>query len=134
MERQVVRYSEAFKRQVVLELERGEFSCVESVKRHYGIAGATTVKKWVRRFGKGHLLKKVVRVETPDEKREVERLREENQRLKLALADTRMEQLLDQAYLEVWCEDAGLDVAEVKKKLDAELSRRRAAGGQGGKA
>lgn len=125
MEKKVVRYSEAFKRKVVSQLESGEFSSITRVSRHYRIRGKMTVRGWVQRYGKNHLLAKVVRVETPDEKLEIERLREENRKLKEALADTRLEQLLDQSYLKVWCEQAGQDVEEVKKKLDVQLSRKR---------
>lgn len=131
MERKVVRYSEAFKLRVVSALESGELGSLEEARRVHGIGGQQTVKKWVRRYGRNHLLAKVVRVETPDERREIERLRAENRKLKEALADTRMEQLLDRAYLEVWCEDRGLDLEAEKKRLAAELSRRR--GTEGGK-
>lgn len=125
MDMRLLRYSEAFKRKVVSQLESGEFDSITKISRHYGIRGTRTVHGWVRRYGKNHLLPKVVRVVSPDEKLEIERLREENRRLKEALADTRLEQLLDQSYLKVWCDQAGQDVEEVKKKLDVQLSRRR---------
>ena len=58
----VVRYSEAFKLQVVDELERGRFGSPFEAARAYGIRGDHTVRHWVTQYGKGHLLKKVIRV------------------------------------------------------------------------
>lgn len=127
-ERMVLRYSEAFKRQVVEELETGIVSSIEQARHRYGIGGSMTVTKWVRRFGKNHLLAKVVRVETPDEKREIERLRKQVRELEHALAQTRMKELIAEAQLEIVCQDYGLDVEAQKKKAAAELSRRQSSG------
>ena len=120
--RVVVRYSEAFRRRVVEALETGECASVSAAQRRYGIGGAMTIGKWVRRLGKNHLLAKVVRVETIDEQREVERLRAQVRALEHALAQTRMQQLVAEAQLEVVCREQGLDVAAQKKKTDARLS------------
>ncbi len=64
-----LRYSAAFKRQVVGEVESGRFDSVWAASRHYGIKGTTTVRGWARQMGKGHLLAKVVRVEQVGEAR-----------------------------------------------------------------
>ena len=42
------RYSEAFKMQVISDLESGKFGSVTEARRHYGIAGTTTVNGWLR--------------------------------------------------------------------------------------
>ncbi|MDO9551468.1 transposase [Rhodonellum sp.] len=80
------RYSIGFKRQVVEEYESG--SSVTHLQKKYGIGGADTVQKWVRLFGKDHLLNKIVRIETMDEKDRLKHLEEENRKLKSALADS----------------------------------------------
>ena len=124
--RVVVRYSEAFKRKVIGELESGMLGSVTEAQRRYGISGSQTVRKWVMRLGGNHLLGKVVRVEIPDEKQEVETLRRQVRDLEHALAHTRMKELLAQAQFEVLCERQGIaDVEGEKKKAAAELSRRR---------
>ncbi|WP_373494398.1 transposase [Aquiflexum sp.] len=82
----VNRYSIGFKRQVVEEYESG--SSISYLQKKYGIGGATTVQKWVRHFGKDHLLNKIVRVETMDEKNRLKQLEQENKKLKEALADS----------------------------------------------
>jgi transposase-like protein len=80
------RYSISFKKHVVEELESGgSFSFLQ---KKYDIGGAETIQKWVKLFGKNHLLNKRVRIETMDEKSRLKELEEENRRLKMALADS----------------------------------------------
>jgi transposase-like protein len=80
------RYSISFKKHVVEELETGgSFSFLQ---KKYDIRGAETIQKWVKLFGKNHLLNKRVRIETMDEKSRLKELEEENKRLKMALADS----------------------------------------------
>jgi transposase-like protein len=80
------RYSISFKKHVVEELESGgSFSFLQ---KKYDIRGAETIQKWVKLFGKNHLLNKRVRIETMDEKSRLKELEEENRRLKMALADS----------------------------------------------
>jgi transposase len=123
MGRTVVRYSEAFKLQVVSELESGKLSSIEEARNRYGITGTLTVKGWLRRFGRSDLMPRVVRVERPDERSELERLRKEVRRLEHALAQTRMKELLNEAYFEIMCEQSGVsDVEAIKKKAQLRLS------------
>lgn len=84
--REFNRYSISFKKQVVEELEKG--SSYSYLQKKYDIRGAETIQRWVRSFGRDHLLNKRVRIETMDEKRILKELEEENRRLKLALADS----------------------------------------------
>ena len=80
------RYSISFKKHVVEELESGgSFSFLQ---KKYDIRGAETIQKWVKLFGKNHLLNKRIRIETMDEKSRLKELEEENRRLKMALADS----------------------------------------------
>ena len=122
----VTRYSETFKRKVVEELESGKLATVSEARRRYGIGGALTIQGWIKRLGRNHLLGKVVRVETLEEGRDIERLRRQVRDLEHALAQTRMKELLAEAQFEVLCERQGIaDVEGEKKKAAAELSRRR---------
>lgn len=84
--REFNRYSISFKKQVVEELEKG--SSYSYLQKKYDIRGAETIQRWVRSFGRDHLLNKSVRIETMDEKRRLKELEDENKRLKLALADS----------------------------------------------
>ena len=112
-----IRYSEAFKLQVVRELEQGRFGSVGAAGRAYGVNGSETVANWVRRYGKDHLLRKVVRVVKADEEFEVKALRKRVRELERALADAHLDLKLEAAYVKLACEAAGVkDVVEFKKK------------------
>ena len=113
--RSVMRYSEAFKLQVIRGLESGEFRSPFEAGRAYGV-GPGTVAYWVRRYGKNHLLGKVVRVMKADEQAEVQALRRRVRELEKALADAHLDARLDEAYLQLACEAAGIDDVDGFKK------------------
>jgi transposase len=114
--RQTLRYTECFKRQVVDEIETGRFESAGEARCHYGIGGSATVMRWIRRYGKNHLIPKVIIVQTPDERREIERLRKEVKKLEQALGRSHVEGLLDKEFLKLACQDMGMDVESFKKK------------------
>ena len=112
-----IRYSEAFKLQVLRELETGKFASRSAAERAYGIRGKATIAKWIRKYGLTHLQNKVVRVQVPKEVDEVKQLRREVRKLKEALADVQLDKMLGDAYLEIACRAAGIeDVEGFKKK------------------
>src|ERR1051325_10681676 len=113
--KQTIRYSEAFKMQVVREMEREALNA-NQVRGKYGIRGGGTVEQWARKYGNG-ILGKVIRVETPNEIDELKALRERVKRLESLLADTNLELALERQYTRLACQRAGIeDVAEFKKK------------------
>jgi len=115
--RSAIRYSEAFKLQVLRELEEGKFETRSAAYRAYGVRGQGTIERWAIKYGKDHLVGKVVRVETPKEVSEVKALRNRVRELEKALADAHLRQRFDEAYLRVACRTAGIeDVEEFKKK------------------
>jgi transposase-like protein len=124
-ERIVRRYSAAFKQQVVADLESGRFSSIEAAREHYGIGGASTIPRWLRRYGKNHLCGKVVRVERPDERDQLRELRQQVKDLERALGQTQAENVLNASYLELACAELGMDVEAFKKKSDGRPSTRR---------
>jgi transposase-like protein len=112
-----IRYSEAFKLQVLRELEEGHFATRAAAYRAYGIRGQGTIESWAVKYGKNHLVGKVVRVETPKEVSELKTLRKRVKDLEKALADERLGHMFDEAYLRIACRTAGIeDVDEFKKK------------------
>lgn len=112
-----VRYSEAFKRQVLRELDEGKFATVRAAAHAYGVRGGSTIQDWMRRYGRTDLLQKVIRVETPKEVSEVKQLRQRVRDLEKALADAHLDAKLSDEYLRLACEEAGIeDVAAFKKK------------------
>lgn len=117
-----MRYSESFKSQVVREVELG--GSPTAIRRKYGIGGGSTIQNWIRRMGKLEALSKVVRVETPNEKSRIKELERQIRELKESLADTQVRYLISESQLEILCEQQGLDVDELKKKLLAKRSKK----------
>jgi transposase-like protein len=114
-----IRYSEAFKQQVLRELSEGKFASVQAAARAYGIRGGSTIQKWMRRYGRTDLLRKVLRMETPQEISEVQQLRQRVRSLEKALADAHVDLKLADAYVQIACQTAGIaDVDGFKKKHD----------------
>jgi transposase-like protein len=123
--KKVIRYSEAFKQQVVSELEDGRYGSPYAASQAYGIRGTTTIQRWVREYGKSHLLSKVVRVEKQGEPGEIKRLKERVRQLETTLADAHMDWALEKSFFEILCERTDTDVEAFKKKHGGTGSTRR---------
>jgi len=121
-----IRYSEAFKRQVVDEIARGKFSSVCEARDAYGIGGMRTVATWVKKYGREDLLSKRIRIETMDEIDHLKEARKRIRELEAALADAHIDQCLEHAFLEIACERIGTDLNDFKKKNALTLSDVRA--------
>lgn len=106
-QRKTIRYSISFKQMVVKEVEEG--SSMEFVRKKYDIGGGSTIQKWIMAFGKHHLLNKIIRVETMDEKDRLKQLEEDNKKLKMALAD---------AYMAKDCLEGVIKMADEEYKTD----------------
>lgn len=118
--RAAVRYSEAFKMQLVRELEAGGINFGQMMRK-YGIRGDGTLQRWVGQYGNGSL-GKIIRVEKPQEINELKQLKERVRRLEAALADANLDLALERQYTRLACERAGIqDVAEFKKKAAGPL-------------
>ena len=85
-----IRYSEAFKQKVINEIEEGKHSIGEA-RKIYDIKGYGTIYEWIKKYGKNHLIGKVVRIEMKSEKDRLKELEKENKRLKEAMSDMYME-------------------------------------------
>ena len=115
---EIVRYSDCFKRAVIEEIEKKGLS-IEACRRKYSIGGATTIQKWLKKYGKNHLLNKIVRVGTIDE---IQALRKELKAIKEAFAEMAIENKVYETYFQVLGEETGAS-EKIKKKLDQELSK-----------
>src|SRR5262245_53068554 len=111
----VVRYSRAFKMQLVREAEE-EGNYPWRVSRKYRISAASMMR-WVRELGSGKH-GKVIRVEKAGEADEVRRLRLELRKVKEALADAHVALAVEKAYVEVACEQMGQRLEDWRKKQD----------------
>lgn len=114
-----IRYSISFRRQVVKEIEEEGLSLSQAARR-YGIKGGSTIQRWLKTFGKNHLLNKIVRVEMKGEKDRVRELEAEIKKLKIALADATLEKRTLETLLAVVNEHYQTDV---KKNLGQQSSK-----------
>jgi transposase-like protein len=121
--RPAIRYSEAFKMQIVRELERGWIN-IDQIRRKYGIGGCYTIRRWVSKYGNGSI-GRVIRVEKPEEINEKQELKRRVRALEKALADANIDLALERAYTELACERAGVEVQEFKKKAIGKLRIKR---------
>jgi transposase len=122
MSGRVVRYSEAFKLQVVAELESGVFEDIASARERYDIRGGSTVQGWLKKYGRDHLRQRIIRVESPKDRDQMKGLKKRIRDLEKALADTQVNAVLSEAYYHIVCEEHGIkDPDGFKKKLDTRL-------------
>jgi transposase len=112
MARDKILYSSAFKRKVVSEIERGKHSIL-SAQRMYDITGKGTIENWIRKLGKNHLIGKVVRVESADERSKLKQLEDAKRKLESALANEHLRVLAVESMIEL--ASRSLDV-DIKKK------------------
>ena len=94
------RYSLAFRKKVVDEIEGGKITLVDAQKL-YNIRGGQTIQKWIKSLGKNHLLNKVVRIEMRDEKDRVKELEKEKRALESALAKAQVKVVFLESLIDV---------------------------------
>lgn len=121
MSKKIIRYSDCFKQSVVSEIEKNGLT-IQQARDRFGIKGTSTIQLWLKKYGRNHLLNKIVRVETKDDINEVKRLREELQRVKLAYAELAIDHKLSEKVIEKADELTGLDL---KKKYEQSLLQKR---------
>jgi len=117
-QREFVRYSISFKQKVVKEVESG--LGIEEARRRYGIKGSHTIQQWLKKFGKNHLLNKIVRIEMRGEKDRIKELESEVKKLKIALADATLAKGALETLIEIVNEHYHTDV---KKNLGQQPSK-----------
>ena len=110
MSKTIKRYSEAFKRQVVREYEDG--ASITALRRKYGIQGAHTIQRWIRKYGQDGLRHRLMRIQTPEEADQVSQLQQEIARLQEALAQTLLEKIALEKTLALYQETFGTDLAK----------------------
>ena len=95
-------FTEAFKRHVVQEVERGKITKSEA-GRKYGILGHSTILKWCRRYGIISQIHtgKVKRVVMTEQDRELHFLRNENKALKGELEEARFKNVVMETLVDV---------------------------------
>jgi transposase-like protein len=70
-----LRYSEAFKLQIVKELKSGELSCINAARLKYGVGGFRTIRGWLNQYGRNGLIPKTAKIEMPEENSKIKKLK-----------------------------------------------------------
>ena len=131
--RDSIRYSEAFKLQVISEIESGKFACIEHARLAYGIGGMNTIRKWLEKYARRDLLGRIIRVERPEERDQIKALKARIRDLERAVADSKVQEVLASAYFEIVCEQFGVsDTEGLKKSIAEKLSAGESRSGKGG--
>lgn len=106
------RYSQAFKQQLISDIESGRIT-ISQARKKYDIKGSYTIQKWMKSAGKHHLLNKVVRIQMPGEIERIKQLEQEKQKLESALA---------RAHLKIDALQSVIELAEEDYKVDLKKS------------
>lgn len=108
----LIRYSEAFRQQVVREYEGG--ASAESLRQKYGIKGRSTITTWLKKYGREGSRYQLMVIQKPEEQHRIKQLEKRVQELESALAQMMLDKLMLESLVEVIEAEAG---GEVKKNI-----------------
>lgn len=117
MGRIVKRYSIAFKRSILAEVESGQYTVLEAARIHGIPFGSIYV--WKKCYGTESSQARIVRIEMPNERNGLKELEKKNKELEKALAHAHLKIMTLETTLEVLEEKTG---QTVKKKTDTPSS------------
>jgi transposase len=116
----IKRYSEAFRRQVVVEYESG--TKITSLQKKYGIKGGTTIQTWIKKYAKAGFRHELVCIQTAEEVNRVKELEKQVKELEQALGKVMLEKLKLESILEELGETGGEVVKKNARPLSSDLS------------
>jgi transposase-like protein len=102
------RYSDAFKRSVVAEVESGRYTPLEAAATHQ--VNFSSVYQWIKKVGGPDSQTRIVRLEMPEERNRIKELEKEKRALESALAQAHMKIILLESTVEVLEEKAGVQI------------------------
>jgi transposase-like protein len=107
----IKKYSLAFKKHVVAEYEAG--ASMYQLNKRYSITGGTTVKRWVKQYGREGLRVKLMMIQKPEEQERVKQLEGRIAEMEKVIAQLSLDKFMLESTLAVAEEQLG---HEVKKK------------------
>jgi transposase-like protein len=117
-QRTTYRYSESFKQKLVTEIEAGKYSIKES-SNLYDVS-EVSIRIWLRKLGKNHLIGKVVKVEMRGEADKLKQLQKEKRELESALAQAQLKIITLEST--IGCANE-LFTTDIKKKFGTTASK-----------
>lgn len=119
----MIRYSQAFKQQVVREYEAG--ASATALTEKYGIGGKMTVRRWVKQYGRAGYRAEVVHIQSAADLEHVKKMRERIRALEAALAQSTLDNQMLEATLAVASEELGFDLKKDFAPKSSSTSPRR---------
>ena len=121
----LTRYSETFKQHILKEIETGHLTPAGAV-RQYGIGHCATINYWMKKY-RPQLLRKVVRIEMPNERKkqdELKKLKAEKQQLESALAQSQIKLIVMETLVDVASRELNVDLKKTFGSPQPEKPRR----------
>ena len=94
----IKRYSIAFKQKVIREYEAG--ASLRELGRKYGIGGATTVQKWVNKYGQAGVRHKQMVIQDPSDQEKTKQLKQRVGQLEKLVAQLMLDKVMLESTLE----------------------------------
>jgi transposase-like protein len=113
---EAIRYSEAFKLRLADDIASGKYKSLDEARRRNGIRGGSTLKGWIKRYGREDMLPERVKAETVNEIDELRAARRRMREPEAALSDARTDCCLDRAFSDIACERLGVSRDDLKKR------------------
>jgi transposase-like protein len=126
---EVIRYSEAFKLRLVDDIASGKYKSLEEALRRNGIRRGSTLKGWIKRYGREDMLPKRVKAETVNGTGELKAARRRIREPEAALSDAHMDCCLERAFSDIACERLCVSREELKKRTFCGLPKGERDGG-----
>lgn len=123
-------YSISFKQKVISEIESGKLT-KGGARKLYGIGGGSVINDWIKKFGKMHLLNKVVRIELTDEISKLKHLEKQKKELESALAQAHLKLIVYESIIEVAEAEYGVDLKKNIKPKSSLLATKGVKGTKG---
>lgn len=102
------RYSEPFKRQVVMEYEAG--ISIPDLQKKYGIGGTETIRRWIKQYAKDGFRHELIRIQTCEEINRIKSLENQVEELQQALGKVMLEKLKLESIVEEMEETYGVEI------------------------
>jgi transposase len=120
-----IRYSEAFKKQVVREYEGG--TSAYRLRQKYGIRGGSTISTWVKKYGRTGSRYELMVIQKPAERERIKQLEQRIQELEQAVAQLSLDKLMLESLVAVIEREEGLEVKKNsgRRSLSKRSSKRR---------
>ena len=103
----------------VREYEAG--SSIPELRKKYGVAGTTTITRWIRKYSNRGLRHRLIRIQTEEEVNRIGELEAEVKELKEALVKVSLEKLALESILEV-LQEMGVVTEEMEKNAASSSS------------